>query len=68
MMDPAEAVRDFLDALEVPVEQIPTTVDGQVSRYRTTLAGKRCWSYSTTPATPTRCGRCYPALPNALSL
>lgn len=41
VMAPAEAVRRFLDALEVPPERIPTDVDAQAALYRSQLAGKR---------------------------
>jgi tetratricopeptide (TPR) repeat protein len=38
---PAEAVRGFLDALGVPAERIPVSLDAQAALYRSTLAGKR---------------------------
>jgi DNA-binding SARP family transcriptional activator/tetratricopeptide (TPR) repeat protein len=38
---PAEAVRGFLDAFEVPAERIPAGVDAQVGLYRSLLAGRR---------------------------
>jgi tetratricopeptide (TPR) repeat protein len=41
VMDPAEAVRRFLDALRVPPEQIPIDLDAQAALYRSQLAGKR---------------------------
>jgi NB-ARC domain len=41
VMDPAEAVRRFLDALGVPPERTPVDVDAQVALYRSQLAGKR---------------------------
>jgi tetratricopeptide (TPR) repeat protein/transcriptional regulator with XRE-family HTH domain len=37
----AEAVRRFLDAFEVPPQQIPHSFDAQVDLYRSLLAGKR---------------------------
>src|SRR5215470_2883129 len=40
-MDPAEAVRRFLDALGVPPERIPVELDAQAALYRSQLAGKR---------------------------
>ena len=40
-MSPAEAVRGFLDALEVPPQQVPTTVQAQAALYRSLLAGRR---------------------------
>src|SRR5215470_2755608 len=41
VMDPAEGVRRFLDALQVPPEQIPVDLDAQVALYRSQLAGRR---------------------------
>jgi DNA-binding SARP family transcriptional activator/tetratricopeptide (TPR) repeat protein len=38
---PSEAVRGFLDALSVPPQRIPDTLDAQVGLYRSLLAGKR---------------------------
>jgi DNA-binding SARP family transcriptional activator/tetratricopeptide (TPR) repeat protein len=40
-MSPAEAVRGFLDALDVPARSIPLTLDGQIGLYRSQLAGRR---------------------------
>lgn len=40
-MTPAGAVRGFLEALEVPGERIPTTLEAQVGLYRTLLANRR---------------------------
>jgi DNA-binding SARP family transcriptional activator/tetratricopeptide (TPR) repeat protein len=40
-VDPAEAVREFLDALGIPAGRIPAGLDAQVRLYRSTLAGKR---------------------------
>jgi tetratricopeptide (TPR) repeat protein len=40
-MSPAEAVRGFLDAFEVPAERIPLGVEAQASLYRSILAGRR---------------------------
>jgi tetratricopeptide (TPR) repeat protein/transcriptional regulator with XRE-family HTH domain len=40
-MDPAEAVRGFLDALEVPVNRIPADAAAQTALYRSLLARKR---------------------------
>jgi tetratricopeptide (TPR) repeat protein len=41
VMEPAEAVRRFLDALEVPPERIPVDLDGQAALYRSEVAGRR---------------------------
>ena len=40
-MTPAEAVRGFLDAFEVPPERIPVSLDAQTALYRSLLAGRR---------------------------
>jgi tetratricopeptide (TPR) repeat protein len=41
VMDPAEAVRRFLDALGVPPERIPVELDALAALYRSQLAGRR---------------------------
>src|SRR5262249_34806558 len=41
VMDPGEAVRRFLDALQVPPERIPADLDAQAALYRSELAGRR---------------------------
>ena len=38
---PAEVIRAFLDALGVPANQIPLSLEGQAGRYRSLLAGRR---------------------------
>jgi tetratricopeptide (TPR) repeat protein len=40
-MAPAEAVRGFLDAFEIPPERIPVSLDAQAALYRSLLAGRR---------------------------
>jgi tetratricopeptide (TPR) repeat protein/transcriptional regulator with XRE-family HTH domain len=40
-VDPAAAVRGFLDALQVPAQRIPTAPDAQAALYRSLLAGRR---------------------------
>jgi hypothetical protein len=41
VMEPAEAVRRFVDALGVPAERIPTDLDAQAALYRSELSGRR---------------------------
>jgi DNA-binding SARP family transcriptional activator/tetratricopeptide (TPR) repeat protein len=41
VVDPATAVRGFLDALGVPAEGVPTGLGAQTALYRSLLAGKR---------------------------
>ena len=41
VMDPAEAVRGFLDALGVPAGRIPDGLEAQSALYRSMVAGKR---------------------------
>ncbi|HEX6683607.1 MAG TPA: tetratricopeptide repeat protein [Candidatus Limnocylindrales bacterium] len=41
VMDPAEAVRCFLDGLRVPPEKMPATLDGRTALFRSLLSGKR---------------------------
>jgi len=41
VMDPAEAVLRFLNALNVPPERIPSDVDAQAALYRSHLAGRQ---------------------------
>jgi tetratricopeptide (TPR) repeat protein len=41
VMDPAEAIRGFLDALGVPRERIPPGLDAQAGLYRSLIADKR---------------------------
>jgi tetratricopeptide (TPR) repeat protein len=41
VMDPAEAIRRFLDALDVPARRIPADPDAQAALYRSELAGRR---------------------------
>ncbi|MBB4693259.1 AfsR/SARP family transcriptional regulator [Paractinoplanes abujensis] len=40
-MDPADAVRGFLDALGVPTGRIPAGLDAQAGLYRSLLSGRR---------------------------
>jgi tetratricopeptide (TPR) repeat protein len=41
VMSPAEAVRGFLAAFEVPASRIPTEFNAQIGMYRSLLAGRR---------------------------
>src|SRR5262249_61865715 len=41
VLDPADAVRRFLDALSVPPERIPVDLDSQAPLYRTPFAAIR---------------------------
>jgi DNA-binding SARP family transcriptional activator/tetratricopeptide (TPR) repeat protein len=41
VMDPAEAVRGFLDALGVPPQRIPQSPQSQIALYRSLLDGRR---------------------------
>jgi tetratricopeptide (TPR) repeat protein len=40
-MTPAEAIRGFLDALDVPPQRIPASLDAQAALYRSLLSGRR---------------------------
>ena len=41
VMPPSEAIRGFLDALEIPAQQIPVSLSAQAALYRSLLAGRR---------------------------
>ena len=59
------ALRGFLEALAVPPNKIPTSLDAQAGLYRSLLSGRRSWWCWTTRGTPGRCARCSPARPGA---
>jgi DNA-binding SARP family transcriptional activator/tetratricopeptide (TPR) repeat protein len=40
-MTPGEALRDLLDGLGAPAEQLPASLDAQAARYRSLLSGRR---------------------------
>src|SRR5205085_4919294 len=40
-MQPAEAIRGFLDAFEIPPERIPVNLDAQAALYRSLLADRK---------------------------
>ncbi|MEU7586851.1 BTAD domain-containing putative transcriptional regulator [Micromonospora sp. NPDC049230] len=41
VLDPADAIRGFLDALGVPVERVPAGLPAQAALYRSVLTGRR---------------------------
>ncbi|GIJ71773.1 hypothetical protein Voc01_066900 [Virgisporangium ochraceum] len=41
VMDPAQAIRSMLEALDVPRQRIPADLDAQAALYRSELAGRR---------------------------
>jgi tetratricopeptide (TPR) repeat protein len=41
VLDPAEALHGFLEALHVPSLRVPATLDGRTALYRSLLAGRR---------------------------
>jgi len=41
VVSPGDAVRRFIDALEVPPERVPVDLDAQVALYRSLVAGRR---------------------------
>ena len=41
LVDPAEAVRGFLDAFHYPTEQLPGSAEAQAALYRSLVAGRR---------------------------
>ncbi|MFG1917354.1 BTAD domain-containing putative transcriptional regulator [Micromonospora sp. NPDC048898] len=41
VLDPADAIRGFLDALGVPVERVPAGLPAQAALYRSLLTGRR---------------------------
>ena len=67
-MDPADAIRAFLDALGVPgrSRSRPTSTRRRPCTAACSPTGG-CWSCWTTPATSSRSGRCCPAPPAAWS-
>lgn len=70
--DPADAVRDFLQALQVPSHQIPDGPDAQAALYRSLLVGRRMLIVLDNARDKVRnplptCGRCSrgPTMPSA---
>jgi DNA-binding SARP family transcriptional activator/tetratricopeptide (TPR) repeat protein len=41
VMEPGEAIRGFLEALGLPADRVPNSLDGQAALYRSALAGRR---------------------------
>ncbi|GAA0910013.1 AfsR/SARP family transcriptional regulator [Virgisporangium aurantiacum] len=68
VMDPAEAIRRFLDALGVPPQRIPADPDAQVGLYRTLLAGKRVLIVLDNARDPDQVGPLLPGSPGCLVL
>src|SRR5262249_32133969 len=68
VMDPAEAVRRFLDALHVPPERIPADPDAQAALYRSHLAGRRMLVVLDNARDTARARRLLPAAPACLAL
>jgi len=67
-LDPAVAVRAFLDALDVPPERIPTNLDAQVGLYRSLLAGKRFLVVLDNAATADQVRPLLPGSPGCMAL
>jgi tetratricopeptide (TPR) repeat protein len=63
---PAEAVRGFLDALGVPPERIPASLDAQAGLYRSLLAGKQMMIMLDNAADEHQLGPLLPAGPGCL--
>ena len=58
---PGRGVRGFLARWALPPEQIPAGLEPGRPCTAACWPAAGCWSCWTTPATPTRCGRCCPA-------
>jgi len=67
-MSPAEAVRGFLDAFQVPAQRIPASPQAQVGLYRSLLAGKRVLVLLDNAATPDQVRPLLPGAPGCLAL
>jgi tetratricopeptide (TPR) repeat protein len=66
VMDPAEAIRRFLDALGVAPQRIPADPEAQVGLYRTLLAGKRMLIVLDNARDPDQVGPLLPGTPGCL--
>jgi DNA-binding SARP family transcriptional activator len=67
-MTPAEAVRGFLDAFQVPPQRIPASSQAQVGLYRSLLAGKRVLVLLDNAASPDQVRPLLPGAPGCLTL
>jgi DNA-binding SARP family transcriptional activator/tetratricopeptide (TPR) repeat protein len=68
MLDPAEAVRGFLDTLGAPPEAIPANPDAQAGLYRSLLAGRRMLIVLDNAHDPTQVRPLLPGTPGSLVL
>ncbi len=67
-MDPATAVRGFLDALEVPPQRIPTDLDAQAALYRSLLVDRRVLIVADNARDTTQVRPLLPGTPSCLLL